>query len=112
MRAPPPGAPASSWYRWQGDTLRLSLRVQPRARDDAFGEPLGDELRVRLKAPPVDGKANERLIEFLAKAFAVPRRQVRLQSGAHGRSKVVLIDTPARLPIPLVELRDNAHSSG
>ena len=54
-----------SWYRWQGETLRLALRVQPRAREDAFGEPLGDELRVRIKAPPVEGKANARLVACL-----------------------------------------------
>lgn len=98
-----------SWYRWDGAALRLSLRVQPRAREDAFGEPLGDELRVRLKAPPVDGKANARLIELLAGACGVPRQRVRIIGGAHGRSKVVLIDAPVILPLPLAECRTSAR---
>lgn len=98
-----------SWYRWDGAALRLNLRVQPRARDDAFGEPLGDALRVRLKASPVDGKANARLIEFLAGACGVPRQRVRIVGGAHGRSKVVVIDAPVVLPLPLAECRTSAR---
>jgi uncharacterized protein (TIGR00251 family) len=95
-----------SWFSWQGDRLRLVLRVQPRAREDAFGAPHGDELRVRLRAPPVDGKANARLIAFLAEAFSVPKHSVRIHSGAQGRSKVVLIETPARIPDQLSEVRN------
>lgn len=87
-----------TWYRWQDDALILALRVQPRSRDDSVGEPLGDELRVRLRAPPVDGKANARLIAFLAEVFGVPRRHVQILSGQHARSKVLRIDTPTRLP--------------
>ncbi len=86
------------WCRWDGNILRLALRVQPRALADAFGTPLGDELRVRIKAPPVDGKANARLIDFLAHAFAVPKARVRVERGMHGRSKVVSIEAPAVLP--------------
>ncbi len=95
-----------AWFSWQGDRLRLALRVQPRAPEDAFGPPYGDELRVRLKAPPVDGKANARLIAFLADAFSVPRRSVSIQRVARGRSKVVLIESPARFPDPLSEVRN------
>jgi hypothetical protein len=51
----------------------------------------------------VDGKANARLIEFLARAFGVPKQRVRLEHGAHGRSKVCLIDAPVVLPPPLPE---------
>ena len=64
------------WYRWDGDALLLRLRVQPRARSDALDEPVGDALRVRLRAPPVDGKANAALVAFLAETFGVPRKQV------------------------------------
>ena len=99
-----------TWYAWQGETLRLNLRVQPRAREDAFGEPLGDELRVQINAPPVDGKANARLIAFLARACRVPKQRVRLERGGHGRSKVVLIDGPVVLPVPLAESRKGSRS--
>jgi hypothetical protein len=49
-------------------------------------------------APPVDGKANAELLAFLARAFGVPRRRVRLISGATGRDKTVAIEAPATLP--------------
>ena len=107
MPPPNPGsANPLSWYSWQGHTLRLALRVQPRARENAFGEPLGDELRMRIKAPPVDGKANAALVAFLAKAFGVPKGRVRVVLGEHGRSKLVAIEAPQMLPEAM------AHSRG
>ena len=78
--------------------MLLRLRVQPRARTDALDEPVGDALRVRLRAPPVDGKANAALVAFLADIFGVPRKQVVLVSGAHARIKSLRIDSPQRLP--------------
>jgi uncharacterized protein (TIGR00251 family) len=90
-----------SWYHWDGERLHLALRVQPRASDDALGEPHGDELRVRLNAPPVDGKANARLLAFLARICGVPKRRVQLLRGAHSRSKVVVVESPVLLPAPL-----------
>jgi hypothetical protein len=101
-----------AWYRWQGDTLELALRVQPRAREDAFGAPLGDALRVRIKAPPVDGRANARLVSFLAGAFGVPKQRVRIVRGTQGRSKLVCIDAPVVLPPPLAECSTGSRDSG
>ena len=89
------------WYQWDGDALLLRLRVQPRARADVLDEPVGDALRVRLRAPPVDGKANAALVAFLAETFGVPRKQVVLVSGAHARTKSLRIESPQRLP-PIV----------
>lgn len=87
-----------SWYAWRGDDLLLTLRVQPRASRDELVGPLGDALKVRITAPPVDGKANEHLIRFLAKAFGVPRSAVELLSGDTGRDKRFCIRAPSRLP--------------
>ena len=87
-----------SWYRWTGADLLLDLRVQPRASRDAFGEPLGDRLKLRLTAPPVDGKANAQLTRFLAGVFGVPKSRVHLESGAASRNKRVRIQAPERLP--------------
>jgi hypothetical protein len=94
LKAPP----TVGWYRWQGQDLILAVRAQPRARRDAFVGLVGDEMKVALKAPPVDGKANECLLRFLAKALDVPRADVALLSGAQSRSKRVLVKAPARLP--------------
>ena len=93
-------APTAAWFRWEGEELWLSLHVQPRASRDQLVGPHGDQLRVRITAPPVDGKANAHLLRYLAKAFGVPRAQVTLVSGESGRSKRVRIERPARLPVP------------
>ncbi len=90
-----------SWYRWDGADLLLDLRVQPRAACDSFGDPVGGRLKLRLTAPPAEGKANARLTHFLAKAFGVPKAQVQLESGAASRNKRVRIQAPARLPLGL-----------
>ena len=89
------------WYRWQGEALLLTLRVQPRASRDEFVAPHGEGYKVRITAPPVDGKANEHLIGFLAKAFGVSRSQVTLESGESGRNKRFRIQSPTRFPVPI-----------
>ena len=81
-----------------GDALLLSLHVQPGASRTEVTGLHGDALRIRLAAPPVDGKANAELARFLADAFGVPQRQVTLVRGETSRRKVVRIDAPARRP--------------
>jgi len=66
--------------------------VQPRASKTELAGIHGDALKIRLSAPPVDGAANDALVEFLAETFAVPRRNVRLVSGESSRSKIVEIE--------------------
>jgi uncharacterized protein (TIGR00251 family) len=87
-----------SWYRWDGDDLVLRLRVQPRASCDEFAEALGDQVKVRVTAPPVEGKANAHLVRFLAKTFGVPKAQVSLESGVSSRNKQFRIVAPRTLP--------------
>lgn len=95
------GQPA--WYRWEGEDLILALRVQPKASRDelvaADGD--GDSLKVRITAPPVDGKANAHLIKFLAKAFGVAKSRVTLESGDSGRHKRLRIHAPSKLPLSM-----------
>ncbi len=70
-------------------SVRFPVRVQPRAsRTELAGTQQG-ALKVRLQAPPVDGAANEALVDFLAESLGVPRRTVRIVSGASSRTKVV-----------------------
>lgn len=86
-----------------GDDLVLTLRVQPRAKNDAIVGPHGDAIRVRITAPPVEGKANDHLVRFLAKRFCVHRRDITLVSGESGRDKRVRI-TGARPDAELAAL--------
>lgn len=74
------------WYHWEGDDLLLSLRVQPRSKKDEFITPHGDHYKARITAPPVEGKANEHLLKFLAKSFGVRKSQVSMQTGQTSRN--------------------------
>jgi uncharacterized protein len=84
--------------RWQGTQLILDLQVQPGAAHDEIVGAHGERLKVRITAPPVDGRANRHLLEFLAVAFGVPRSHVTLIRGTTGRAKTVAIEGPTRLP--------------
>ena len=89
----------TGWYRWDGDSLLLNLRVQPGARYDEFAGVYGDrQYRVRIHAPPVDGKANRHLTAFLAKEFGVTKSAVELVSGTASRDKLFRIKAPGKLP--------------
>ncbi len=101
-----------AWYRWQGRDLVLCVRAQPRARRDAFVGPMGDEMKIALKAPPVDGKANACLLRFLASELGVRRGDVTLISGDHSRSKRVLVRAPTRLPAGVDGESPNGLSQG
>lgn len=82
----------------QGEDLILRVRVQPRASRDEVCGLQGEALKIRITAPPVDGKANAHLIRFLAREFGVAKSAVELLSGETGRDKRLRIHAPARLP--------------
>jgi uncharacterized protein len=94
----------ASWYRWEHKDLLLNLRIQPRARQDEFVAPHGDHYKVRITAPPVEGKANAHLLRFLAKSFGVSRSNVSLISGAASRNKGVRIKDPQIIPDPIAHV--------
>ncbi len=83
---------------WQGEDLILRVRVQPRAaRDEILGWQ-GGALKVRLTAPPVDGKANARLIALLAAELKVPKSRIAILGGQSGRDKRLKIRAPRLTP--------------
>jgi uncharacterized protein (TIGR00251 family) len=84
--------------RWEGSDLILHVQLQPRASRDEFAGIHGNALKIRLTAPPVDGKANAALVAFLAEAFGVAKRQVSLVHGETGRAKQLRIREPKRFP--------------
>jgi len=73
------------------DGVRLHVRVVPRASRNGVQGLLGDAVKIRLQAPPVEGKANSALLDFLADVLDVPARQVELLSGETGRNKTILV---------------------
>ncbi|MBA5866383.1 MAG: YggU family protein [Nitrospira sp. CR1.3] len=73
------------------DGTVLTVHVQPKSsRTECVGR-YGDALKIRVAAPPIDGEANEELTRFLACELAIPRTAVRIESGAGGRHKRVLL---------------------
>jgi uncharacterized protein (TIGR00251 family) len=72
--------------------LILPVRVIPRASKSAIAGHRGDAVLVRLSAPPVEGAANEALVDLLARAFSIPRRQISIVSGEKSRDKRVAIE--------------------
>jgi hypothetical protein len=73
------------------DGVEFSVRVIPRARKTECAGVRGESLVVRLAAAPVDGAANDALIDFFADALRVPRRAVRILSGERARDKRIAI---------------------
>ena len=78
----------------------LSVRVQPGAKKTAilgvYGEGEHAALKIAVQAPPIEGRANEALIAFLAKTFGIPKSSVELLSGESSRSKVFLLKDVGR----------------
>jgi len=73
----------------QGATF--AVRVQPRARKNAIVGELGDALKLALTAPPIEGRANDACIAFLAEFLKVPRSSVTIAAGQTSRNKVVRV---------------------
>lgn len=86
----------SEWLRQSGDRLTLTLHIQPGAKKTEIAGLHGDALKIRLAAPPVDGKANAALLAFVAEMLDLPKQAVSLKSGQTSRRKVVeAIGAPA-----------------
>lgn len=80
----------SDWFRQAGDgRITLTLHIQPGAKKTEFAGLHGDALKIRLAAPPVDGKANEALVKFVAEVLGLPKSAVSLKSGQTSRRKVL-----------------------
>jgi len=71
--------------------ITFSVKVQPRARKNAITGAVGEALKLSLTAPPVEGKANQAVIDFLADFFDIPRSSVTIANGASSRLKLIRI---------------------
>ena len=81
--------------RAAADGVTLAVRAQPGAKRTAivgiYGEGIAAQLKIAMQAPPLDGRANEALIAFLAGVFKLPKNAVVLVTGESSRSKVLLL---------------------
>ena len=107
-------ASKTEFLRHHPQGCSLAVRVQPGAKQNAitgvYGEAAESELRIALKAPPIEGRANEALIAFLAKFFGLARSSIGIAHGQTGRAKLVVLkvvnaaDAEARIGAALTAL--------
>lgn len=83
-------------------SCRLEVKVIPGASRDEVAGTMGNAVKIKLRAPPVDGRANEALIEFLSERLGLPRRALTLERGDTSRQKLLRIDG---LDLPAVRQR-------
>ena len=92
------------WYRHdETNNLVLTLHIQPGAKNTVTAGFHGEALKIKLAAPPVEGKANTALIKFLAERFDVPLARVVLKQGDKSRHKVIVIVQSAHGPEALFD---------
>jgi hypothetical protein len=78
-----------NYLRAQSDGTLLSVKLQPRASASEIGDALGDELRIKVTAPPVDAAANQALVELLAETLDCSRSRIELIRGHTSRHKTL-----------------------
>lgn len=91
-----------TWITQSNNCVMITVHAVPRAAQDAVQGLHGDALKIRLHAPPVDGKANEALISFLSRTLNIPKGNIALKSGAHQRRKIIAVNG---LSLPEIEKR-------
>lgn len=84
-----------TWYRPHPDGLVLTLHVQPGAKKTQVIGLHGDALKIKLAAPPIEGRANDALRRFIADTFDVPLRNVEFKQGEQSRHKVLVVQGSA-----------------
>ena len=103
-------AKVATFCHWDGETLVLNILGKPSARQDAIGKPKGSQLKVSVTASPVDGKATDHMVRFLAVEFGVPVRDITVVFGQQNVNKQLRIKSPKTLP-PVIA-KELAMSSG
>lgn len=94
----------AEFYQWRDGNLLLHVKIQPKASNSEFCGLLDERLKIRISAAPSDGKANQQLVQFLAKQFRVSKSQVSLQSGESSREKRFMIVAPKQIPAELASM--------
>lgn len=92
-----------SWYQTGATGVTIYVHARPGAKRTAVAGLHGDCLKLRLASPPVDGKANECLIDFLASRLGVKKGQVSIIRGLSSRRKTVFVAAPGLQPAALLE---------
>ena len=97
-----------SFFAWDGDVLVLNILGKPSASKDAIGKPKGTQLKVSVTAAPVNGRATDHMVRFLAPLFGVNAHAIEVVFGRENVNKQLRIKAPARLPAVFGQAADPA----
>ena len=90
-----------SWYRKTAEGWLIAVHAQPGAKKSAVAGLHGEALKIRVAAPPAEGKANQALIAFVAGALGLPKRAVSIVKGESSREKLLLVTEATADPAQL-----------
>ena len=79
------------WLHADGEDVRVRIHAQPGAAKTQVVGTHGDAVKIRIQAPPVEGKANQALLRYLSRRLECRKNQLQLVSGEHSRKKVILV---------------------
>lgn len=89
---------SAEWCAATGGGVRLTVHIAPAAKKNEVVGVLGNQLKIRLQAPPIEGRANAALIRYLAERLDLPKNRVRVLHGSASRHKVIEIDAAGLTP--------------
>lgn len=93
-----------TFFAWDGDVLVVNILGKPSASKNAIGKPKGTQLKVSVTAAPVNGKATDHMVRFLAPLFGVPTANIEVVFGQENVNKQLRIKSPTKLPDVFTQL--------
>ena len=94
----PRNTTGNSFFAWEGDVLVVNILGKPSASKDAIGKPKGTQLKISVTAAPVNGKATDHMVRFLAPLFGVAVSDIEVVFGRENVNKQLRITAPKKLP--------------
>jgi uncharacterized protein len=94
----PRNSTGDSFFAWEGDVLVVNILGKPSASKDAIGKPKGTQLKISVTAAPINGKATDHMVRFLAPLFGVPVGNIKVVFGQENVNKQLRITAPTKLP--------------
>lgn len=100
----------TTWFWWEGDLLTFNILGKPSAKQTKIGKPFGNQLKISVASAPVNGKATDHLVKFLAVQFGVKVRDIEVVFGRMNVNKQVRITSPQKLPSVFKGTSNNRNS--
>ena len=88
----------TKWFWWEDDVLVFNILGKPSAKLTKIGKPFGNQLKISVAAAPVNGKATDHLVKFLAKEFGVKNSDIEVVFGRMNVNKQLRVKAPNKLP--------------